>query len=247
MRLSPVYPISTLLLALSPTLASAADALDPDAESAAIGPELTVIDRQLETNGNKLDFDGPLLGVGGYYQASHPFRVEGRLLGGSLDFESEDGSIDENESGLYGELRATTGMEMGDKARLYTGLGGEYLESDLDDVDYESWSAYIPIGYSSAKSMSSKWDAMVTIEGRLLVDGVEEFSASGSSSIADADFDRSGGVGAMFSATFRNVDQGIELEPYLQAMRPDDTDRENGLRFEDLESVSGGLRFRKVF
>ena len=120
---------------------------------------------------------------------------------------------------------------MGAKAGLYCGLGAEFLSVNFEAIDY-----------SGANSMRPSWDALVTIEVRLIVDRDEKRNDIDIPGVEDQDFERTGRFGGRISASFRNTDQGIEVQPYVQAMRPDDTDRENGIRGEDIENVSGGVR-----
>ena len=198
MRTLGLCLLSTGLLALLTAAATASERLDPTAQSAALGGEVSVIDRELNLNASgvdvlAIDASGPFVGVSGYYRTSRLFRVEGRLLGGNIDVDSNNGVLDESGQGVLGELRATAGMQLYPQARLYAGLGAEQLYGDFDDVDYDSRSVYIPVGASAAKSMTTNWDLMTTLEGRLIIDGAEKIS--GITRIDDTTFARSGGFG----------------------------------------------------
>lgn len=245
-------PFRTLLVAAAAAVCLPAVAGDEPlsavGSSRGLGLELAVLEREGEfstdAGDSAFDAQGSVGGLYGYLQRGAAFRAEGRILRGSLDYESSVGAT--SESVTYGELRATWGTATPGDWRLYAGAGIERLwgDSPLGGGDASMRTAYVPFGFATAGNYYPAWRALVTVEGRFVVDGVDEIDAV--PGIGDAEFDRSGGWGAELSVLFRHATAGVEVKPYVSYVAPSDSDTENvggtDVRLEDIEHVAGGVR-----
>lgn len=220
--------------------------------SAGIGGDVMILDRKLELSGNdtnRIDFDGNLAGVHGYFQRGALFRIEGRVMSGSLDVESDD--VDETEPALFSEARATFGSSIGDGGRAYAGVALDSLRvnGSGDAGDFHMWSVYAPVGYSTAGDFARHWRAIARLEGRYVVvgqDRIEDFDDGD-----DTDFHRRGGFGLAAAVTFRSKDAPLEIQPYLEVTEYSNSQTETvaGEDFstEDQRSAAGGVRVHWLF
>jgi len=241
------------------TPAHATDPLSPNDYAAAIGPEIAYASRAFTlapTGGSggqtEVAAEGPMGGLYAYMQLGSLFRSEARILGGTLTFDEDTAASgrDEERSEAFGGVRATIGVQVG-TGRLYLGAGGQRHETDIGpDAQWNSLSLYVPVGYAGTNHMGGGWWAQTTLEARFIVDGEEEFTGFARTG-GDGEFERSGGYGARLAFRFRKPSAGIEIQPYIDAMQPDDTaegsDGAQGQRLEELSNVAAGLRFNWVF
>lgn len=228
--------------------AGAAEPLAADSSSMGFGLELAALERSLDVvaggTRSSADADGSAGGLYGYVQRGAAFRAEGRLLRGSLDYDA--GGQPSSETVTYGELRATWGAAFARRTRVYAGLGVEQLDGDspFGSGDGTMRSAYVPFGIAQAGDYAPGWRALVTLEGRYLVDGLDE--VGGIPGLGSAEFERSGGWGAALSVRFRSPAADVEIQPFLTYMAPADSETENvggtDARLEDAEHVAGGVR-----
>ena len=242
-------PIFRVLLAaaaglLIPATAPGAEPLTANSSGQGLGFEIAGVDRSLEVNGIEAQANGALGGLYAYYQRGAALRAEARVLGGSLEYDTD--ADEESASVLLGDIRATLGRAIAPDIRAYGGLGVEQLvgDSPFGNGDGYSLMIYAPVGVAKAAQWSERWRVLVTVEGRFLLLGRDEIDDI--PGIGDEEFDRSGGLGFEVSAEFRNADAGISIEPYIQVMRPSDSDTENiagtDVQLEETDSATGGVR-----
>ena len=213
---------------------------------------VTLTDRKLELSGNdtnRVDLDGSLAGIHGYFQRGALFRIEGRILTGSLDVESDD--IDETEPALFSEARATFGTSIRDGGRAYAGVALDSLRvnGSGDAGDLHLWSVYAPVGYATAGDFARHWRAIARLEARYVVvgqDRIEDFDDGD-----DVDFNRRGGFGLAAAVTFRSKDAPIEIQPYLEVTEYSGSETETvegvDFRTRDQRTAAGGVRVHWLF
>lgn len=221
--------------------------LSADEYSAGIGGDVKLLDRKLEVSGpttTRIDLDGSLAGVHGYFQRGPTFRIEARALLGNIDIESED--IDEAEPAAFTEARATFGTTIRDGDRVYGGvaLDSLYIDGPADSGDIQLSSVYIPVGYSTAGDFARHWRAIARIEGRYVLFGRDRFDAFEGGE--DVDFHRRGGFGIAAAVTFRSKDAPFEIQPYVEFTEYSTSETETvdgvDLRTKDQRTAAGGVR-----
>lgn len=214
-----------------------------------IGIELAAIDRTLEVGDSRATGQASLGGFYVYLQRGAAFRVEARLLGGSLDYSSDVGS--RSDSALFGDARMTWGTSTGVRTRLYAGVGARGLAagSPFGDGDGVSTGVYVPVGVAKAGSLDAGWSVLLTVEAQFLAAGTEEIDDIPGA--GDGEFDRTGGWGAAFSMRFRKPGAGIAIEPYVHHADPSSSETESvggaDIRVEEVEDTQLGTRLIWTF
>jgi len=241
--------IAAALLASLPVHADG-EPLSATASDRGIGLELASVDQSFEVNGSKVTSDGGLGGVHAYLQRGAAFRAEGRILAGSLSSDSNGRS--DSGSTTLADVRATWGAATETDARLYAGIGAQWIAQDAPlggGGSVDEWSAYVPLGVAKAGPLTPGWRVLVRIEGRFLLTGAQDFSDAPVA--GDTKFSRSGGWGLALSARFRNAASGVEIEPFVDYTEPADSDTEtvggNDVHIDNAERGLAGIRFTRRF
>ncbi|SFD80170.1 hypothetical protein SAMN05660831_02323 [Thiohalospira halophila DSM 15071] len=209
---------------------------------------------------------GPLMGVHGAWDFGDGTafgRLEGRLLGGNVDRDFDDGA-GESDPVAEAEFRALIGTRLEGGVGLYTGIGyrqfdaeytsrpDEYFTADTGGSDpreeYTSSlrTAYVPVGLVGEGRLEGGWEVRTRLEAampvitRERVEGFEDGTET---------FDRTGGVGGRLAITFRRDRLGIT--PYVRAFDLPKADAETvnsqDLAPDDHYSVVAGIRLGLVF
>jgi hypothetical protein len=212
---------------------------------------------------------GPLMGVHAAWDfgGDRVFgRLEGRLLGGNVDRDFDDGT---SESGAAAEagFRALVGTRLEGGVGLYTGVGyrqfdaeytsrpDEYFTADTGGSDpraeYTSslQTAYVPVGLVGEGRLRSGWQVRTRLEAAMPVMTQESVEMPAAAGGGTETFDRTGGVGGRLAITFRRDRLGIT--PYVRAFDLPQADSEtvNGeqLAPDDHRTVIAGIRLGLVF
>ena len=237
---------TALILALAAGPASAGDgAFSPVESGSGIGAELAGVHRSMDVAGIETNANGSAGGIHAFFQHGPWLRIEGRALAGGLDYEV-DGRPDRTESIAFWGLRATGGVALDQRTRLFAGLGVDRLGGDspfgsgVGDVE----TVYLPVGVSRVGYTYPNWRALVALEGRYIVYAREEIDNI--PAVGDVEFSHTGGLGVALSISFRRDGSPLAIEPYIAYNRLADSDTERvagqSVRIENAGYGRAGVR-----
>jgi hypothetical protein len=209
---------------------------------------------------------GPLMGVHAAWDFGGDAifgRLEGRILGGNVDRDFDDGTSASDAAAEAG-LRALVGTRLDGDTGLYTGIGyrqfdaeytsrlSEYFTADVTGSDpreeYTSslQTVYVPVGLVGEGRLRSGWEVRTRLEAAMPVMTQESVEMPGGGTET---FDRTGGVGGRLAITFRRG--GLGITPYVRAFDLPEADAEtvagDSLAPDDHRSVITGIRLGLVF
>ena len=236
---------TALLLTLAAGPASADEtAFSPVESSRGIGVELAGVHRSMDVAGIETNANGSVGGVHAFIQHGPWLRIEGRALAGSLDYDV--GTADRTESIAFLGLRATGGVALDGRTRLFAGFGVDQLSSDspFGSGAGDVGAVYIPIGISRVGRTYPDWRALVTLEGRYIVYAREEIDNI--PAVGDVEFSHTGGLGVALSISLRHDGSPLAIEPYIAYNRLTDSDIERvagqNVRIENAGYGRAGVR-----
>lgn len=225
------------ILALAPGLAAAQDdGLTATSSSAGLGAEIAAFDTT--ANGGNAN----LVGGNAHLQLGSFLRVEGRYLTGDLTSRFQGVKVRERANLVEGE--ATLGFAASDRTRIFAGGGYRFLESTPNpNGERLSHTLYVPLGVASHGRISSKWTAITTVVGGLVVRGEEEIENPTLG--VDDTFTRKSGWMARASIEFgRSYVVGeLSIEPFFRYFKLDESDPEGGVFVAETEATEAGVRF----
>jgi hypothetical protein len=247
MRLPCILSLSALL-ACSPAIADTG--FSATGTHGGVGGDFTYVDRAFEAGDVDTEITGTLAGVHAYWQRRALLRLEGRLLSGSVDIDTDDDK--DTESAAYAEFRATLGTATTGGSRLYIGFATDQFvfNNPQGNGSTNSSSFFVPVGIASSASLgASGWQLLTSFEGRYYAFGRE--SIDDVPGVGDLELDRRGGWGAEVAVQFRNVDAAFAIEPYINYASLSSTESEsvNGESFRVTGNRTGstGVRVRWAF
>jgi len=184
------------------------------------------------------------------------FGVELRFAGGEVDY---DGQLMSGEPYRVSnipdktfEARFLIGPDLLRKNHLstfYTGIAYRYLHDDSssDPAGYERESnyLYLPVGYQFHQITDARWSFAATIEGDLLLYGVQRTDLGA----LDANNEQHTGLGFRTSLKFQNrsEDHIFSIEPFFRYWDIDDSETEKYLREPANETIEFGMQFKWLF
>jgi hypothetical protein len=173
------------------------------------------------------------------YQNNYVFGIEGRFLGGQVDYDSRDtGSIDNINEYLF-EIRGLAGYDFpaGESTVLtpYIGIGYRYLDDNMGGkssttgaagYDRESHYVYMPFGLKTSTPLEGPWSLGFNVEYDLFLDGTQESHLEDvSSSLSTLENDQNSGYGVRGSIQFaRQADTwNFLVEPFIRYWNVDES------------------------
>ena len=132
---------------------------------------------------------------------------------------------------------------------LYTGFGYRYLfdDSSFDPAGYERTSNYLymPVGYQFHQITDAPWSFGATIEGDLLLFGVQKSDLG----YLDVSNDQHEGLGFRAAVKLQKKSENciFSIEPFFRYWDIDDSDVENGFYEPANETTEFGIQFKWLF
>lgn len=172
-------------------------------------------------------------------------RTEGRFAVGNVDYDGQTQAgepltvtdIDDHTMELRPLIGLGSESETGEWV-LYTGFGYRYLNDDLSKFaggyERESNYYYIPIGFWMQGPASNDWTTRWTLEGDILVRGLQRSHLSDLDlGLEDVENEQRGGWAFRTSYRFeRTGDIGLVLEPFFRVWL---------INKSEVETISGGI------
>ena len=132
---------------------------------------------------------------------------------------------------------------------FYTGFGYRYLfdDSSFDPAGYERMSnyLYLPVGYQFHQFTDAPWSIAATIEGDLLLLGVQKTDFG----FLDISNDQHEGLGFRAAVKLQKKSENciFSIEPFFRYWDIDDSDVENGFYEPANETTEFGIQFKWLF
>jgi hypothetical protein len=168
------------------------------------------------------------------------FRIEGKISGGEVDYESQGTGAIKGIDDYMIEGRALAGYDipvfMDSRITPYLGVGYRYLNDGLGGhvsttgalgYEREAHYVYLPIGFETNFPMSSGWSFGTTFEYDIFLGGRQKSHLEDvSSSYETLTNDQSSGYGLRGSFRITKVNDGMDifLEPFVRYWHIDDSD-----------------------
>lgn len=168
------------------------------------------------------------------YQNNYVFGIEGRFLGGQVDYDSRDtGSIDNINEYLF-EIRGLAGYDFpaGEATATvltpYIGIGYRYLDDNTGGkssttgaagYDRESHYVYMPFGLRANTPLEGPWSLGFNVEYDLFLDGTQESHLEDvSSALSTLENDQNDGYGVRGSIQLARQAQtwNLLVEPFVR-------------------------------
>jgi hypothetical protein len=198
----------------------------PDTDMEKIKASRKMLAMEFRYAGGEVDYDGQLM-------SGTPYRIS-------------------NIPDKTFEARLLIGPDLLRKKHLstfYTGVGYRYLldDSTSDPAGYERESnyLYLPVGYQFHQFTDAPWSIAATIEGDLLLLGVQKTDLG----FLDVNNDQHTGLGFRTAVKFQNQsdDYIFSIEPFFRYWDIDDSETVKFLREPANETIEFGIQFKWLF